>query len=132
MEQRLAIVAPGMSPLAGAPYTPAVLAGNLLFVSGQLGLDPETKKPYPEFERQVEGAIAGIRALVEQAGGTLADVVKTTVLMQDLSQFGAMNTIYGLHFNGSIRPARSTYEVAALPAGAQIEIEAIAQIGNGS
>jgi 2-iminobutanoate/2-iminopropanoate deaminase len=128
MQQREAIVAPGMAPLAGAPYTPAVLAGDLLFISGQLGLDPETKKPYDDFERQVEGCIAGIRALVEHAGGTLADVVKTTVLMQDLAQFGAMNAIYGKHFDGAIRPARSTYQVAALPAGAQVEIEAIAQI----
>ena len=128
MQQREAIVAPGMAPVAGAPYTPAVLAGDFLFISGQLGLDPETKKPYEDFEKQVEGCIAGIKALVETAGGSLSDVVKTTVLMQDLAQFAAMNRVYGKHFNGDIRPARSTYQVAALPVGAQVEIEAIAQI----
>ena len=116
-----------MAPLGGAPYTPAVRAGDTLYISGQLGLDPETKKPYEDFEKQVEASIAGVRALVETAGGTLNDIVKTTVLMQDLRQFAAMNAIYARHFAGEIRPARSTYQVAALPAGAAIEIEAIAQ-----
>ncbi len=127
-QRREAIIAPGMSPLGGAPYTPAVRAGDTLYISGQLGLDPETKKPIEDFERQVEASIAGVRALVEAAGGSLNDIVKTTVLMQDLSQFAAMNAIYARHFAGDIRPARSTYQVAALPAGAAIEIEAIAQL----
>ena len=128
MHRHEAIIPLGTTPVGGAPYTPAVRAGNLLFISGQLGLDPETKTPYADFDQQVEGSIAGIRNLVEAAGGTLADIVKTTVLMTDLGQFAALNAIYARHFDGTIRPARSTYQVAALPVGAAIEIEAIAQL----
>ena len=114
------------SPVSGAPYTPAVRAGNLLFISGQLGLDPETKQPHADFDQQAEAVIANIRALVEAAGGTLDNVVKTTVFLKDLGQFSALNAIYARHFTGSVRPARSTFEVAALPLGALVEIEAIA------
>jgi 2-iminobutanoate/2-iminopropanoate deaminase len=119
----------GNGPLAGAPYTPAVRVGDLLFISGQLGLDPDTKKPYDAFEKQVEGAIAGVRALVEAAGGSLDSVVKTTVFLADLGQFPVLNEIYARHFTGEVRPARSTFQVAALPAGAAVEIEAIAHLG---
>lgn len=114
------------APVAGAPYTPAVRAGSLLFISGQLGLDPETKKPYTHFEQQVEGSIAGVRSLVEAAGGNMANIVKTTVFLKDLNQFAALNVIYARHFTGDVRPARSTFEVAGLPLGAAVEIEAIA------
>ncbi|MGC4046306.1 MAG: Rid family detoxifying hydrolase [Armatimonas sp.] len=115
-------------PLAGAPYTPAVRAqGELLFISGQLGLDPETKQPYEDFAAQVEGAIAGLKGLVEAAGGTLDNIVKTTVFLSgDMTRFPVLNEIYARHFNGEVRPARSTFAVAALPAGALVEIEAIA------
>jgi 2-iminobutanoate/2-iminopropanoate deaminase len=113
-------------PVAGAPYSPAVKAGNMVFVSGQLGLDPETKRPYEDFTAQADGAIAGVRALLEAAGGSLHDVVKTTVFLADLGQFAALNEIYARHFDGAVRPARSTFQVAALPLGAAVEIEAIA------
>jgi 2-iminobutanoate/2-iminopropanoate deaminase len=113
-------------PVAGSPYTPAVKSGNLLFISGQLGIDPETKKPYADFEKQVEGAIAGVRALVEAAGGSLDNVVKATVFLADINQFARLNEIYAAHFNGAVKPARSTFQVAALPLGADVEIEAIA------
>jgi 2-iminobutanoate/2-iminopropanoate deaminase len=118
----------GSGPLAGAPYTPAVQArGDLLFISGQLGLDPATKQPYASFEDQVEGAIAGLKALVEAAGGTLENIVKTTVFLSgDMSRFPGLNEIYARHFDFEVRPARSTFAVAALPAGALVEIEAIA------
>lgn len=115
-------------PLAGAPYTPAVRAqGELLFISGQLGLDPATKQPYEDFAAQVEGAIAGLKGLVEAAGGSLDNIVKTTVFLSgDMSRFPVLNEIYAKHFNGEVRPARSTFAVAALPAGALVEIEAVA------
>ena len=118
-------------PVAGTPYSPAVRAGNLLFVSGQLGIDPATKQPFDDFPRQVEGAIAGVRALVEAAGGTLQNVVKTTVFLSDIARFAELNEIYGRHFgaDGSIKPARSTFQVAALPLGGMVEIEAIAVLG---
>ncbi|MBC8102734.1 MAG: hypothetical protein H7Z41_09125 [Cytophagales bacterium] len=113
--------------VAGAPYTPAVRAGDFLFVSGQLGLDKETKKPHAEFAQQVEGAIAGLKGLLEAAGGSLENVVKTTVFLADLGQFAALNEIYGKHFADlPVKPARSTFQVAALPLGAAVEIEAVA------
>jgi 2-iminobutanoate/2-iminopropanoate deaminase len=112
----------------GPPYTPAVRAGGLVFISGQLGLDPNTKQPHGKFEAQVEGAIAGVRALVEAAGGTLENIVKTTVFLADIARFAELNEIYGRHFAGPVRPARSTFQVAALPSGAQVEIEAIAVV----
>jgi 2-iminobutanoate/2-iminopropanoate deaminase len=113
-------------PVTGAPYTPAVKSGHLLFISGQLGIDPETKKPYADFDKQVEGAIAGVRALVEAAGGSLDNVVKATVFLADIGQFARLNELYTAHFNGAVKPARSTFQVAALPLGAAVEIEAIA------
>ncbi|GAB4454104.1 MAG: RidA family protein [Armatimonadaceae bacterium] len=113
-------------PVSGAPYSPAVRAGNLLFISGQLGLNPETKQPWEDFEQQVEGCIAGVRTLVEAAGGSLNNVVKTTVFLADLADFARLNEIYARHFNSDVKPARSTFQVAGLPLGAAVEIEAIA------
>ena len=116
-------------PVGGAPYTPAVRAGEYLFISGQLGLDPTTKQPYADFTQQVEGCIAGLRGLLEAAGGQLENVVKTTVFLVDLSRFAEMNAVYARHFGDvSVKPARSTIQVAALPVGGAVEIEAVAFI----
>ncbi len=116
-------------PVAGAPYTPAVRAGDFLYISGQLGLDGETKKPYADFAQQVEGSIAGLKSLLTAAGGSLENVVKTTVFLADLGQFAALNEIYGKHFGSlEVKPARSTFQVAALPLGADVEIEAVAYL----
>ena len=113
--------------VSGAPYTPAVRVGDLLFISGQLGLDPQTKQPHAEFAAQVEGALAGIRSLVEAAGGSLSSVVKTTIFLSgDMSRFAELNGIYAAHFSEGVKPARSTFAVAALPLGTLVEIEAIA------
>ena len=115
--------------MAGAPYTPAVRAGDFLYVSGQLGLDPQTKKPYADFAQQVEGSLAGLTQLLTAAGGSLENVVKTTVFLADLGQFTALNEIYGKHFGSlEVKPARSTFQVAALPLGADVEIEAVAYL----
>lgn len=113
-------------PVAGSPYTPAVKTGNLLFVSGQLGIDPETKQPFADFAAQVEGAINGLEALVVAAGGSLEHIVKCTCFLADIAQFAAFNEIYSRRFSGAVKPARSTFQVAALPLGALVEIEAIA------
>jgi 2-iminobutanoate/2-iminopropanoate deaminase len=116
-------------PVAGAPYTPAVKAGEFLYISGQLGLDPETKKPIADFAQQVEGSIAGLKSLLAAAGGSLENVVKTTVFLADLGQFAALNEIYAKHFGSlEVKPARSTFQVAALPLGADVEIEAVAYL----
>jgi 2-iminobutanoate/2-iminopropanoate deaminase len=121
-----AVLPAGSAPVAGSPYTPAVKAGNLLFISGQLGLDPETKKPHDDFDRQVEGCIAGLRALTEAAGGSLASIVKTTCFLADIGNFARFNEVYSRYFDGAVKPARSTFQVAALPLGAAVEIEAVA------
>ncbi|MBC7807819.1 MAG: hypothetical protein H7145_16925 [Akkermansiaceae bacterium] len=121
----------GGAPVGGAPYTPAVKAGDTVYISGQLGLDPATGKPFEAFEAQVEGAIDGLRRLCEAAGGSLDSIVKTTVFLADLGQFSQLNTIYAKHFDGQVRPARSTFQVAALPLGAAVEIEAVAVIHGG-
>lgn len=118
----------GGAPVGGAPYTPAVKIGDTVYISGQLGLDPETGKPFESFEAQVEGAINGLRRLCEAAGGSLDSIVKTTVFLADLGQFSTLNTIYAKHFTATVRPARSTFQVAALPLGAAVEIEAVAVI----
>ena len=123
-----AIFPPTGGAVGGSPYTPAVQVGNTLYISGQLGLDPATGKPLAAFDAQVEGAIAGLKTLCEAAGGSLENIVKTTVFLSDLAQFAALNTIYARHFTGDVRPARSTFQVAALPLGAAVEIEAIAVI----
>lgn len=129
---RLEAIHGSAGPVAGAPYTPAVRAGDLLFISGQLGLDPATKKPYEDFEQQVEGAIAGLKSLLEAAGGSLENVVKTSVFLADIGQFAALNAVYSRHFGGlAVKPARSTYQVGALPLGAAVEIEAIACLSAG-
>jgi 2-iminobutanoate/2-iminopropanoate deaminase len=118
-------------PVAGSPYTPAVRAGDFLYISGQLGLDPETKKPHADFAQQVEGCIAGLAALLAAAGGSLENVVKATVFLADIGQFAALNEIYSRHFGAlEVKPARSTFQVAALPLGADVEIEAIAYLPN--
>jgi 2-iminobutanoate/2-iminopropanoate deaminase len=112
--------------VSGSPYTPAVKVGNLLFISGQLGIDPTTKKPYDDFAAQVEGAINGVESLIVAAGGSLDNIVKCTCFLADINQFAAFNEIYSRRFSGAVKPARSTFQVAALPLAGAVEIEAIA------
>ena len=121
-------VATTHAPEAVGPYSQAVRAGNMLFLSGQIPLDPATGALVQGgFEAETRRVLNNLRAVVEAAGGTMASVVKTTVFMTDLSQFQTMNSIYAEYF-GAAPPARSTIQVAALPKGVSIEIEAIAVI----
>jgi 2-iminobutanoate/2-iminopropanoate deaminase len=115
------------APAAVGPYSQAVSAGPYLFVSGQLPIDPATGT-FPEGGAAVQAAqsIRNIEAIVRAAGGSLSDVVKTTVLLADLAEFTAVNEVYGEMFGGDPKPARAAYQVAALPLGAQVEIEAVA------
>jgi len=113
------------APAAIGPYSQAVSAGNLLFISGQLPIDPATGKlEQGDIAARTHRIIANIRAIAESAGAGLDQVVKTTIFLTDLADFQAMNAAYGEHF-GSDCPARSTVQVAALPLGSTIEIEAI-------
>lgn len=119
------ITAPN-APAALGPYSHAVAAGDLLFTSGQLGMDPATGKLAGEaIEAQTEQALNNLEAVLAANGMTFANVVKTTIFLADLSDFATVNGIYATRFP-SDPPARSCFQVAALPAGAKIEIEAIA------
>ena len=113
------------APFQGAPYSQAIVAGGFVFVSGQVGLRPDGPGVEGDITQQTEQVLSNIRAILEAAGSSLAQVVKTTVFLQSLADFAAMNDVYA-RFAGSTPPARSTVEVAKLPAGALVEIEAIA------
>ncbi|MBA2460875.1 MAG: RidA family protein [Actinobacteria bacterium] len=116
------------APFQGAPYNQAVRVGDLVFVAGQLGLRPGEKEMVGEtIAEQTEQVMANLRAILEEAGSGLDRLVKTTVFLQDLSDFAGMNEVYASHV-GDKPPARSTVEVARLPSGALVEIEAIAHL----
>jgi len=113
------------APFQGAPYSQAIAAGGFVFVSGQLGLKPNDTAISGEIEEQTEQIFANLKAILEEAGTGLDRLVKTTVFLQRLDDFQAMNGVYAKHV-GEQPPARSTVEVAKLPSGALVEIEAVA------
>ncbi|MGC9317848.1 MAG: RidA family protein [Armatimonadota bacterium] len=113
-------------PPAVGPYSHAVRAGGLIFCSGVIGLSPETNKLVAgPFEDEVRQVMSNLTALLEDCGSGLDRVVKTTVFLADIEQFPAFNEVYGEYFDEA-PPARSTVQVAALPLGARLEVEAIA------
>ena len=117
------------APAAVGPYSEAIRVSNFVFASGQVGLDPKTGEMVPGgVTEQTHRAIRNLQAVLAAAGLTLADVVKTTVYLQDMGDFAVMNAAYGEHFgqHGSAPPARSTVQVAKLPLSALVEIDAIA------
>ena len=113
------------APAAVGPYVHAVKAGNTLYTSGQLGLIPETGVLPEGVEAQVKQAMENLKAVVEAAGMTMADIVKTTVFLADINDFAAVNAIYASYFTGDA-PARSCVQVAQLPKAGLVEVEAIA------
>ena len=113
------------APFQGAPYSQAIAAGGFVFVSGQLGLKPGDTAISGGIEEQTERIFANLSAILAEAGTGLNRLVKTTVFLQNLDDFQAMNSVYAQHA-GDNPPARSTVEVAKLPSGALVEIEAIA------
>ncbi len=114
------------APFQGAPYSQAIAVGDLVFVAGQLALRPGSPEIVGESIReQTEQVFANLRAILEAAGTSLDRLVKTTVFLVDLGDFGGMNEVYARHV-GDAPPARSTVEIGALPSGALVEIEAIA------
>jgi 2-iminobutanoate/2-iminopropanoate deaminase len=116
------------APFQGAPYSQAIKAGGFVFVSGQVALQLGQKELMGgEIGPQTEQVFANLRAILEEAGSSLDQLVKTTVFLQNLDDFAGMNEVYAKHV-GSTPPARSTFEVAKLPAGALVEIEAIALV----
>lgn len=114
------------APAALGPYSHAILVGDTLFTSGQIGLVPETGKLAGEsIEAQANQILANLESVLAAAGMTFANVVKTTVFLTDLADFATVNGIYGTKFTSN-PPARSCVQVAKLPAGAKMEMELIA------
>lgn len=116
------------APFQGAPYSQAIRVGDLVFTAGQLALRPGHGEIVGEtIQEQTEQVFTNLKAILEAAGSSLDKLVKTTVFLQSLGDFPGMNEVYAAHV-GSSPPARSTVEVAKLPSGALVEIEAIASI----
>ena len=120
------IVRPAGAPAPVGPYSHAVRVGELLFCSGQIPLDPATGQlAGPDIQTQTTRVLDNVKAVLAAEKLDLTAVVKTTVFLTDLADFGTMNEVYGRYFTGEF-PARSTVQVAALPRGARIEIEVVA------
>jgi 2-iminobutanoate/2-iminopropanoate deaminase len=122
---RKAVLAAG-APAAIGPYSQAIEIDGFVFCSGQLGLDPGTGQLLEGVEEQTERALLNLEAVLGAAGLTMADVVKTSIFLADLSHFALVNAVYARHVVDPA-PARSTVQVAALPRAALVEVEAIAR-----
>jgi 2-iminobutanoate/2-iminopropanoate deaminase len=117
------------APAAIGPYSQAIVVGNMLYTAGQIPLDPASMTIVDGgIAEQTDRVMKNLTAILEAAGVTLAAVVKTTVFLSDMNEFGAMNEIYGRWF-GDHKPARSTVEVSRLPKDVKVEIEVLASLG---
>lgn len=119
-------ISTGGAPSAIGPYSQAIRSGDMVFCSGQLGMDPATGELADGVEAQAERALRNLRSVLDAAGLGFDDVVKTTIFLADIDDFGAVNAVYS-RFMPDPPPARSTVQVAALPKGGLVEIEAIAR-----
>ncbi|ADW70691.1 RidA family protein [Granulicella tundricola] len=129
-DQTKTVISTTNAPAAIGPYSQAILTGDTLYTSGQIPIDPKTGAFVPGgITEQTTQVFENLRAVLDQAGFNLAQVIKTTVFLKDLGDFAAMNEIYGQYLapHGVIPPARSTVQVAALPKDALVEIEVIAK-----
>jgi 2-iminobutanoate/2-iminopropanoate deaminase len=116
------------APFQGAPYSQAIVSGDLVFVSGQLGVDPASGQLVEGgIAEQTEQVLENVKAILEAAGSGLERLVKTTIFLADLGDFQALNEVYA-RFVGEEPPARATFQVAALPSGALVEIEAVGHL----
>ena len=113
------------APFQGAPYNQAIRVGDLVFVAGQLGLKPGDTGIEGDVAAQTEQVMRNLAAILEAAGSSLDNLVRTSVCLQDLGDFAAMNEVYARHV-GDRPPARSTVQISGLPSGALVEIEAVA------
>jgi 2-iminobutanoate/2-iminopropanoate deaminase len=120
------VIQTAQAPAPIGPYSQGIVHSPLLFTAGQIGLDPSSGNLVAGgIEAETRQVLRNIKAIVEAAGGRMEDIVKTTVFLADIREFAAFNTVYAEFFPRR-PPARSTFQVAALPAGARVEIEAIA------
>jgi 2-iminobutanoate/2-iminopropanoate deaminase len=116
------------APFQGAPYSQGIVHGDLVFVAGQVGIDPETNQVVEGgIEAQTEQVMKNVSAVLEEAGSSLANVLKASIFLVDFGDFPAMNEVYG-RFVGPDFPARATVQIAGLPSGALVEIEIVAHI----
>jgi 2-iminobutanoate/2-iminopropanoate deaminase len=114
------------APFQGAPYSQGIVHGDLVFVSGQLGIDPDSGEVVDGgIAAQTEQVMKNLGAILEAGGSSLANVVKATIFLADLGDFAAMNEVYG-RYVGEPYPARATVQIGALPSGALVEIEVVA------
>jgi 2-iminobutanoate/2-iminopropanoate deaminase len=127
MEKQVVRTEAAPAPFQGAPYNQAIVAGEFVFVAGQLGLEPGGDAVEGDITQQTEQALANLQAILEAAGSSLDKLVKTSVFLMDLGDFQAMNAVYATRV-GDSPPARSTFQVAKLPSGALVEIEAVAHL----
>ena len=125
MERKM--IATEKAPAAIGPYAQANLVGNLLFTSGQIGLDPATGNLVEGIEAQTKQVMSNLDAILKEAGSSFENVIKTTCFLNDMGDFATVNGIYAKYFKEGL-PSRSAVQVTALPKGALIEIEAIAYI----
>lgn len=121
------VVSSAAAPAAIGPYSPGIKAGDFVFLSGQLGIDPASGEMPEGVVAQAEQSLKNVEALLSEAGAGFANVVKTTVYLADIADFAAVNEVYASKF-GEPFPARSAFQVAALPAGGLVEIEVIAAL----
>jgi 2-iminobutanoate/2-iminopropanoate deaminase len=123
-------ISTGKAPSAIGPYSQGVIAGGVLYTAGQIALDPASGKIVEGgIVEQTDRVMQNLQEVLNEAGASWADVVKTTVYLHDLAHFPTVNEVYGRWLDGS-RPARSTVQVSALPRGALVEIDAIAIVGS--
>lgn len=115
------------APAAIGPYSQAIKAGNFVFTSGQLPMDPQTGQIEGDIKAQTKMALTNLAHVLEAAGSGMDKVVKTTVFLADINEFAAMNEVYATFF-GEMPPARSAFQAANLPKGAKVEIEAVAVV----
>ena len=127
MEKQVVRTESAPAPFQGAPYNQAIVAGDLVFVAGQLGLRPGDTAVEGDIAEQTAQALANLEAILAAAGSSMDKLVKTSVFLMDLGDFQAMNEVYASRV-GDRPPARSTFQVAKLPSGALVEIEAIAHL----
>lgn len=117
------------APAAIGPYSQGIVAGGFLFTAGQIAIDPSSGQIVEgDVVSQTERVLANLRAILDQAGATWGDVVKTTVFLHDMADFPRMNDVYARTM-GDARPARSTVQVSALPRGVLVEIDAVVKVG---
>ena len=121
------IITTSKAPAPIGPYNQAILAGNTLYISGQIALNPETGKlEIEDLEKETHLVLTNLKAILTEAGFTLENVVKTSIFISDMNNFGKINEVYGQYFNAETAPARETVEVANLPKFVNVEISAIA------